>query len=401
MLSQAPRLLSPLRLDPSFPTQEVQFSHNGLGSKTTAIGRHPAVVAAPNRGPPASYAYLGLAAACLCLTFLCGVFIATIPGIFESDLISLEVDADTAWVDEAVENWMAARRLAVDPDSRPRHPATAAYVRDYLTKPYWAFTSSFMGNAEASAVYTNPCCNFLKNGTAGSHSASPCVSGRWTPAQAATGYEYRRIFKGGNNQVCGHLNSKPVGKPPNAGRSFTLIRDPLSHFLSAYSEIVFRNEHLVATAHKPRRPHPFLQLADPRAKAIAFIRGFLECTLGDQGATTLEHALPQTAFLVGASVDDFYHVESTDRLLNISKKVRSRSHPETNAASGNKHRLAMEAVLREERFMCAVARMVAHDFACFGFPFPSACGDLPVRCPPLGISSHHPINWMDHALEQP
>eukprot|EP00035_Acanthoeca_spectabilis_P012388 m.221035 g.221035 ORF g.221035 m.221035 type:complete len:428 (+) comp15606_c0_seq6:71-1354(+) len=300
--------------------------------------------------------------------------------------------AAPAWHVEEVDNWIAARRLVSGVESGQD---IRAKTMQYLTKPgpNRSLRTPFLGApSQHNTLAWPPCCNV--NAT---DAHTSCTSRSWTSKRATVEYEYRRIYKSGNDNICKLLKTDLLVKPPGAGRSFTMIRSPLSHFISGYSEVVWRNSEVQLQQLTPQDkqelvgpPARFRTLDNPRDKAIAFIQDLLSCKLTRFGATALEHIFPQVTFLHWAYIDDFYHISSLAKFENAS----FHAHPETDASSGNQDRRAMEILMREDKYMCAVARIVAQDYACFGFPFPEACGKLPVRCPPVGISSHQPINWM-------
>ena len=68
----------------------------------------------------------------------------------------------------------------------------------------------------------------------------------------------------------------------------------------------------------------------------------------------------------------------------ISKSNSTRLHRESNAASGNPPRQALEARLQQQPWSLALCLVLLPDFVCFGFPLPDACRAVDLgafKCP--------------------
>ena len=258
--------------------------------------------------------------------------------------------------------------------------------------------------------------------------------------------EYHRIWKCGNTKICDdfgrfmhkNTNSQIMYKEDALGMtttelartqmktlSFTFVREPLDHFVSAYSEVAFRSgshprKGLAARATDKQAlldvnsvlakvmwlPLPMnesslklshrLEMSGSHRRAVMFVKDMAAGRLHHEGNTVHRHVFPQVGFINHkafplnflGNLSDSVH----DSLFkNIPEfETRDISHTRTDARSGSADRAAMLRVLGvSPRLRCAVVRMLLPDYLCFGYPIPEPCGyvlnstksGVPMKCP--------------------
>ena len=143
---------------------------------------------------------------------------------------------------------------------------------------------------------------------------------------------YIPVFKVNSALICANLRAINDGSDPVAGHefSFTFVREPLSHFESAYAEIVNRaltTEH--DHYHSCKQCYTFIkQLDAPDAAALAFVHDMLQgCVVSPCCKITSAwwsgsdvHVLPQTSFIAG----HLYAEPRTPLHFNFTKRRASR-----------------------------------------------------------------------------
>ena len=213
--------------------------------------------------------------------------------------------------------------------------------------------------------------------------------------------------------------------PVRATFSFTFVREPLSHFVSGYSEIMSRH-HIYARLYRecaPRCNYSSLRpdssgkrtLLSPEAHAMAFVDDFVKgklyapsCCPHQAAISNNLHVLPQTSFLFSAftapggnagvqpaeplqHIDRIYNLEDLDEdWASISRQVDHWGryqhlpdyHRSSSAASGSVHRAAMERLLFGKSggapnstlpSVHKLCKLLRWDSGCFGYPLQGVC----------------------------
>jgi hypothetical protein len=251
---------------------------------------------------------------------------------------------------------------------------------------------------------------------------------------------YVQIFKSGTAEICGqkqmhghppHPND-PVEKAPfcKLGNNvlhqrqvftFSFVRDPLSHFVSGYSEVVSRsmgNFRSSADKCMHRGCFRWLREEDPLDRAKAFVADYVQGRATNHACCeflTALHVVPQAAFLRSALGGRFgcrvRKIDFIGRLENMTsdwarmnevvgssdgatfgnykQQSKNHGHPKTNAASGNKWRVAMDRLLQDDSQLSASTRdmlctILNVDNVCFGYPRRKVCAHANVgnaACP--------------------
>lgn len=232
---------------------------------------------------------------------------------------------------------------------------------------------------------------------------------------------YLRVFKANAEGICQQHGMRRSRMPSafchdGGGHSsastftFTFVRDPLQHFVSAYSEIVWRMQTKYQQAYQTcakRGCYTFTStgLSDAeRARAFLhdFVNGRMHSPCCPQTMAIDLHALPQAAFVLAAldgrlecmpkRVDLIGKLESLDGdwarigetvggfgAYNLS--LAPKTHPKTSAQSGNAWRAAMDALLHNETSLGlglreSFCRTLRHDFACFDYLPTGVCANV-------------------------
>eukprot|EP00039_Didymoeca_costata_P011079 m.152392 g.152392 ORF g.152392 m.152392 type:complete len:195 (-) comp15054_c1_seq3:438-1022(-) len=185
-----------------------------------------------------------------------------------------------------------------------------------------------------------------------------------------------------------HKSFNITPPPPN----FTITREPLQRFVSAYSEIVFRN-HKQTDLTDPIDRLEYRTFTNPIMRACAFIRDMVLCRLRHFAEDVSTHAFSQLSFLHSARISHFYRMEDLPK-MNITSDVRL--HKKTDATSQNPDRVAMESVLEDSRYKCALVQMYALDYVCLQYEVPKPCKIRQhLTCPYdiLQFSAYNPLNY--------
>jgi len=237
--------------------------------------------------------------------------------------------------------------------------------------------------------------NYL-NGPNGVHSKDRgvCVG---TTASGTT-ITYIRVYKSGKRMIC-HALRELTGHPRRA-INVTFVRDPLSHFVAGFTEIVHRVPSL--SHHYPSPPYTFVRYLKINATlaAMAFVRDFVTGKMNRFRDVTDAHSFPQIAFLrpylphriqfIGTMHANGFEPSwaEMNRLANSTLKIGPNvGHDQTNAKSNNRFRRAMEALLYNgfNLYKEAVCRVLLVDYVCFSFTLPAGCkeaiGSHQVHCP--------------------
>eukprot|EP00039_Didymoeca_costata_P016283 m.287983 g.287983 ORF g.287983 m.287983 type:complete len:319 (-) comp16369_c0_seq1:1968-2924(-) len=198
---------------------------------------------------------------------------------------------------------------------------------------------------------------------------------------------YIRIYKNANDQICQTLKYVNITPKPT---NFTVSREPLSRFVSSYAEIEYRDRQ------NPKDPIDQLKYKTfhhPILRASAFIRDMVLCRMRHFYENLSTHAFTQLSFLYKAHISNFYRMEDLPK-MNVTHMVRR--HIYTDTESGNIHRTAMETVISEPRYRCAVVQMYALDYVCFHYEVPKPCIIRQnLTCPYniLHFSAFNPLNY--------
>lgn len=184
----------------------------------------------------------------------------------------------------------------------------------------------------------------------------------------------RPVLRGNNNTNASlptgalHLPYHRRRAAPSARRHigtfrFTFVREPMDHFVSGFSEVMYRYN-----AEKARHPkvwgshdsiaglYTFLRESDPTAAAQSFVKAFVSGYLHHTGDKCDTHSFPQIAFLdhtvpydfIGemASLATCWHVMNERNGVHSPKRVWWQPvHPDTDSKSHNAAREAMSALL--------------------------------------------------------
>ena len=234
---------------------------------------------------------------------------------------------------------------------------------------------------------------------------------------------YVEIFKVNTLGFCGNLaklddKSNATGRRPFV---FTFVRDPFTHFISAYSDYNFKAAPRIKQDEEMMQRCPQTHLQWPvhsLNRAQAYIRDYVSGAF-NASARCFVHLtnldmLPQSAFLVAALNSPVEHVAGFDfigRLENASRDwdrlgrkvvgatkppvwpafeehvygfgecrgcrryyTAKSSHVHSNAAAGSPARLAMQTLLNvtaqppSTPYVVAMCRVLLYDYVCFGYP---------------------------------
>ena len=243
---------------------------------------------------------------------------------------------------------------------------------------------------------------------------------------------YLRVYKSGNDFVCDNMRRNPrLGEilekqrrpeamqcPLEPQLAFTFVREPLTHFVSGFSELMFRLAH-------PEQFVSRVQLAfngyDAQGVRFhkarlgdapeAFILDFIDGKFKGGFASAAEvHAWPQVAFLsqhvrAGFSVGMIADLDdSASGWSELGRTLAERGyrgdwpaldphlgqHTSTDRASNNSMRVRMEELLRQKpAYLEAMCRVMLPDYVCLAYELPSECraalGDHGVACPYRGL----------------
>ena len=214
--------------------------------------------------------------------------------------------------------------------------------------------------------------------------------------------------------------------------SFAVVRDPMEHFISGYSESVnYRLADLESTSPKRRALGEMLRdmcatgavsyacVPNPTRRAAAFVRDYIQTrTNSIRRRFQTTHANNQASFLcmhqnTGRTIIGADYVIYLDEMAygwdrlgveaglsnwptfqpDLFKSYRSssfyhgtRPHNRSDAFSWNVHREAMKEVLKDKSYCRAVCSVLLVDYVCFKFPLPWCCATASqflkfLRCP--------------------
>lgn len=218
---------------------------------------------------------------------------------------------------------------------------------------------------------------------------------------------YARVWKSGNNQICSRMivtNGLPFPTRWCAQHPcffFSFVREPLSHFISGYSEVQWRLREppLDATATPPAqfirrvlaggmRCHecahtlPLVSLLARPADAPLDFVGRLDSLPADWDerlrARVLELRPEHGACAAGAPPDESLSVPAGGTRATFPWGESNSTHPGSDALSGFAPREAMEALLlrsADRSHLRAMCRVLLPDYACFGYPLPAECAE--------------------------
>ena len=214
---------------------------------------------------------------------------------------------------------------------------------------------------------------------------------------------YARVWKGGNNQICSRMISTDGNPFPARWCAqhpclfFSFVREPLSHFISGYSEVQWRLRDATATTpadfirgvlaggmrcHECAHTLPLVSLlARPSDAPLDFV-GRLDALPGDWDvrlrARVLELRPAHGACAAGAPPDETLAAPAGGTRPTFPWGDSNSTHPGSDAASGYAPREAMEALLlrsADRAHLRAMCRVLLPDYACFGYPLPAACAE--------------------------
>ena len=238
--------------------------------------------------------------------------------------------------------------------------------------------------------------------------------------------EYHRIWKCGNTKICDdfgrfmHKNTNSqimyknealdmtaaeLARTQMKTHSFTFVREPLDHFVSAYSEVAFRSgsrphKSLAATATNKQAmldvhsalvkimwlPLPMnesslkvahkSEMSGSNRRAVLFIKDMAAGRLHHEGNTMHRHVFPQVGFISHKAFPLNFVSNLSDSVQDsLYKKIlefetRDKSHTHTDASSGSVDRSAMLRVLEVSPRLRRAD--VAPRLSVFRIPHPSA-----------------------------
>jgi len=256
---------------------------------------------------------------------------------------------------------------------------------------------------------------------------------------------YVQIYKTNTNGLCANvwsLAKRPRGSQFNSNHplqgsavdvprrkwlTFTVVREPLAHFESGFSEVSWR----VKDTSKSRPSVECCQAwwrhgTSAAERAPAFLADYLSGRIFDLWCCPADHdtdlhVLPQVAFLthaqsfvpggrlhrilrlesleadwadLGRSITDWPAFNTTEWRVPWAEYRQTKPHEATNAESSSATRSHMRTLLAEATPRRAICRVLMPDYVCFNYSLPDGCADLhnahSVDCSPLAfvLSGH-------------
>lgn len=251
----------------------------------------------------------------------------------------------------------------------------------------WLVAASLLGNVTINKT-TLPA--YLNGPTAGIYERrthpETCVG----TTESGIKVVYYRIYKSGNNAICALLHSFAKTKETQSV-TVTFVREPLLHFISGFSEIIYRVHQCINCTWTT-----YVNVS-AALTARAFVNDFIGQRLN---GAVYAHAFPQFAFVHKAlkqkKINFVGTLQTTNgiltsvRTLNVSglRSPANVGHKKTNSGSNNQFRKAMESLLAScNPYKEAMCRVLLIDYVCFNFTLPgSCCSNMllqhhNVRCP--------------------
>jgi hypothetical protein len=255
---------------------------------------------------------------------------------------------------------------------------------------------------------------------------------------------YVRVFKSNTEGICAQRGMRTGHMPQHVCKgqrdtdarqafTFTFVRSPLSHFLSGYSEIVFRArgwQRKQYEACAARGCFTWLRRGlSEDERALAFVDDFIAGRVASQCCPYTAqagdlHAVPQTAFITSALINRYAcpvgRVDFIGKLehladdwANISRTIPGfesydvhrapNPHKQTNAASNNPWRSAMETLLESDALMGpqrrdSLCRNLSVDYRCFGYSPEKLCtnASASVMRTPCPLKNGRLVPWLTH-----
>jgi len=184
--------------------------------------------------------------------------------------------------------------------------------------------------------------------------------------------------------------------------TFSVVRDPMSHFISGYTEIQHRAEKCwrdgtgKKSGYKSHDPlYNFLRFKKGTTeRALAFINDMAFARLMHSWPNNFHqvqdaHVYPQVAFLVpGRNNTPLHKVVNISILepflaslglamVNVSELPPEERHTETSSHADNPDRAAMQTLLQTTpHVLCSVVQMLLPDYICLPFEIPKQCVEM-------------------------
>lgn len=236
---------------------------------------------------------------------------------------------------------------------------------------------------------------------------------------------------GGTFSNSGHSDAQSAAKlvPPHKWLTFTVVREPLGHFESAFTEIEFR-------ARRRERLRPRIGCCQSwpgerkaKAQASAFIIDYLAGHIFNSRCCKRQllldmHAVPQVAFLTFARTfipgRVFHRILRLESLnsgwLDMGRDIpmwppfndtewhvpwkkggfHSAPHPATNVHIESDRRKSMHTLLANKTIRLAICRVLLPDYTCLHYTLPDGCEPLhdeqELDCSTLWSTRHSPIH---------
>ena len=197
------------------------------------------------------------------------------------------------------------------------------------------------------------------------------------------GVTYKDLWKGGNNFFQFNIEKKcrstvSHSRPKNGGRTFTFVREPLSHFVSGYREAVWRN--CVEEEKKQREECSLLYRngTEIAKRAIyTVLRGsfwpwFVHLSL--MGSYVFEGAVVPSYIGKLETVERDY--DSICRKMNCPPEIgkyslldKTLGHHRTSEDEQGLSKKMLSLLATEKGYMKAVTRILALDYSCFNYTY--------------------------------